>query len=105
MLKRPYVAPLVLSAGHTLLVVCFWVVNTKGEVGAAWEGVFGVIDFAVYFTVGVPSFVSAVGVRLSGSWAYALWFAASGAVQWFAIGVGMYLLLSRFLRKHRIREY
>ena len=102
MLKRPLVVSTVLGAIHTLVVVCFWFVNTKGEVGALWEGVFGLIDFAVYLTVGVPGFVSEVGVSPSGSWAYAVWFGITGAIQWFALGLGISLLLSRFAHRNAL---
>jgi hypothetical protein len=92
-LKRAYLIPLYLVAFHTLLVAMFLIWNTTDEVGAAWEAVFGTIDFIVYFAVGIPGFVSKIGVSPSGSWAYALWFATGGAIQWFALGLGIWRLL------------
>ena len=90
MKKKWFFYPLAFAAAHSLFVLFFWLINTKGEVEAGWEYVFGIIDFAGYFTIGIPRFIGE-------SWCYALWFGGLGGIQWFIIGL-IFSSISRLLK-------
>ena len=101
--KKWYFLPLIFVAIHTLAIVGFYFYNTHGEVGAGWEYVFGVIDFIIYLTIGVPQCVAEIGVNPEGSWADALWFGITGGIQWFMIGC-IIVYIKRLIKKKKDKK-
>ncbi|NLT49017.1 MAG: hypothetical protein GXX92_11465 [Clostridiales bacterium] len=82
--------PILFIVIHLIIIVLCWlyiVIFQPVEVGEIWEYLFGVIDFAVYYTVGIPQIVANIGVTSNGSYGYVIWFGFSGSIQWLIIGL------------------
>ena len=105
-MRKWYKLPLILVGVHTTIVLVYWLwsvmAGNAGEVEAGWEYVFGIIDFTVYYTVGVPQFISEIGVR--GGVADALWFGTTGGIQWFVFGYVFSLIRKRNMVKPKIQQ-
>jgi hypothetical protein len=80
--------PLLFVAGHTVSVFFYFtwdVVYLDSMNEGGWEYTFGLINFPMYYLIGVPQcVVEHFGIK--GSVYYALWFAGIGAIQWAVLG-------------------